>query len=53
MTSKENLKGKDLRDMGIDGSLTVKLLLKKYDVRVWTGCTLFGIGPNGDVLRTW
>jgi hypothetical protein len=37
----ENLKGRDhLEDLSVDGNIILKLILKKQDLRVWTGCNL-------------
>ena len=53
MTSKGKPEGKRHKTPGHRWKSNTKIVVKKYDVRLWTGCTLFGIGPNGDVFWTW
>jgi len=48
MTSKGKPEGKRLKRPGHRWKSKTKIVVKKYDVRVWTG--LFAIGPNGVVL---
>jgi hypothetical protein len=39
----ENLKGRDhLEDVGVDGRIILKWILRKWDVTVWTGCICVG-----------
>ena len=39
-----------LEDLGIDGTIILKCILKKYDVRSWTGLVWLKIGISGGLL---
>jgi hypothetical protein len=39
-----------LRDLDVDGRLTLKCILTKLSVRMWTGFIWFKIGTNGELL---
>jgi hypothetical protein len=44
----ENLKGRDcLKDIGVDGSITLEWILEKYGGKLWTGFIWFRIGTSG------
>jgi hypothetical protein len=46
-----NLKGRDyLEDLGVDRKIILEWILRKYCGKVWTGCTLLGIGTSGGLL---
>ena len=36
-----------LEDPGVDGRIILKLILRKWDVRTWTGSLWFRIGTGG------
>jgi hypothetical protein len=47
----ETLKEKEyLEDVGIDEIITLKCILKKYAIKVWTGFILTRIGSSGKLL---
>jgi hypothetical protein len=47
----ENLKGRDhLGDTDIDRMMIIKLILKKYGVRVWTGFMWLRLGFGSRLL---
>jgi hypothetical protein len=41
-----------LEDLGIDGMIILKLILKKYSVKAWVEFFLFRIETNGGLWRT-
>jgi hypothetical protein len=43
---KENLKG----DISIDWKRILKLILIKYDAKLWAGFSGLNIGPSGGIL---
>jgi hypothetical protein len=46
-----NLKGRDnLRDLGVDGRIILKCMLKKKGVRVWAGFIWLRTGTSGGLL---
>jgi hypothetical protein len=48
---RRNLKKSDhLEDVGLDGRIILKYILKKQDERAWTGFTWFRMGRNGVLL---
>jgi hypothetical protein len=48
-----NIKNTDhLEDLGIYGKITLKLILKKQDQRVWMGSITLMTGTSGRLLRT-
>jgi hypothetical protein len=50
----ENLKGREhLRDLGADGRKTLKWIINKYGMGVWTGFKWLRIGSSGGLLCTW
>jgi hypothetical protein len=47
----EKLKVRDhLRDLSVNGKITLEWILGKYDGRMWTGCIWLRIGANGVLL---
>jgi hypothetical protein len=47
----ENLKRRcHLKDLGVDGRIILKLILKKYSLRVWTGLIRLTIGISVELL---
>jgi hypothetical protein len=45
------VKGRDyVGDLGIDGRITIKWILKNYSVGVWTVFIWLRIGSNGGLL---
>jgi hypothetical protein len=47
----ENLKGRNhLGELGVDRRIMLKLILKKYDMRVWTEFNWLRVGSSGRLL---
>jgi hypothetical protein len=47
----ESLKGRDhLEDLGVNGKVILKLILKKKGGRMWTGFIWLRIGTGGGLL---
>jgi hypothetical protein len=40
----------DLGDVGLDGRIIIKSMLKKYGVRIWTVFIWLGIGAHGRIF---
>jgi hypothetical protein len=48
-----NVKDRDSReDMGLCRKIVLKLILKKWDMRAWTGFVWLRIGTCGALIRT-
>ena len=46
-----NLKERDhLEELGVDGSIILESVLKKWDERTWTGLIWFRLGKNVGLL---
>jgi hypothetical protein len=41
---------KQLGRIGLDGRIILKIILKKYDVMVWTGFIWLRVGTSGGLL---
>jgi len=44
-------KGDHLEDPGVDGSIILRWIFRKWDVGVWTGSSWLRIGTGGEYLR--